>query len=188
MVSFETAPSIYMVSQSDYNKKRQEALRAVLSAAYKNYGKGLASHAFFKVRNEDTGQDLVQDTFMKTWKYLVKGGKIESMKAFLYHVLNNLIIDEYRKRKTVSLDEMTEKGFELADEKPERLFNIFDGKAMVVLIQRLPEKYRKVMRMRFVQDLSLKEMSLITGQSKNSLAVQIHRGLKKLKALYEHRN
>lgn len=32
------------------------------------------------------------------------------MKAFPYHVLNNLIVDEYRKRKTASLDDLLEKG------------------------------------------------------------------------------
>ena len=40
------------------------------------------------------------------------------------------------------------------------------------------------MRMKYVQDLSLEEMSQATGQTKNSLAVNIHRGLKKLKLLY----
>lgn len=39
--------------------------------------------------------------------------------------------------------------------------------------------------MRFVQDLSLTEISLITGQSKNTVAVQVHRGLKKLRTLYD---
>lgn len=42
----------------------------------------------------------------------MKGGKIDAMKAFLYHILNNLIVDEYRKRKTVSLDLLLEKGFD----------------------------------------------------------------------------
>ncbi|MBP9814384.1 RNA polymerase sigma factor SigW, partial [Candidatus Woesebacteria bacterium] len=49
---------------------------------------------------------------------------------------------------------------------------------------KLPPTYRKVMRMRYVQDLSLQEISLITGQSKNTVAVQIHRGTEKMKELY----
>jgi RNA polymerase sigma-70 factor (ECF subfamily) len=132
------------------------------------------------------GEDLVQDTFMKTWSYLVKGGKIDVMKAFLYHVLNNLIVDEYRKKKTFSLDVLLEKGFEPGKDHTERLIDILDSKSAVLLIQQLPERYRKVMRMRHVQDLTLAEMSLITGQSKNTLAVQLHRGLEKLKLLYHH--
>jgi len=116
----------------------------------------------------------------------VKGGKIDTMKAFLYHVLNNLIVDEYRKRKNASLDALVEKGFEPKSRDSGRIFNILDGKAAMLLIQQLPESYRKVMRMKYVQDLSLEEMSLITGQSKNTIAVQLHRGLEKLKALHKN--
>ncbi len=106
------------------------------------------------------------------------------MKAFLYHILNNLIIDEYRKHKTTSLDILIEKGFEPASNDSEHIFNMLDGKAAPLLIQRLPGAYQKVMRMRFVQDLSLQEMSLITGQTRNTITVQVHRGLAKLKLLY----
>ncbi len=160
--------------------------QAALTEAHHDYEKGLNAHAFFKVNDRAMGNDLVQETFTKTWSYLVKGGKIEVMKAFLYHILNNLIVDQYRKHATTSLDVLVEKGFEPSAGHSGRLFDVLDGKAALLLIQRLPEKYQKVMRMRHMQDLSLKEMSLITGQSKNTLAVQLHRGLGKLKALYNH--
>ena len=42
------------------------------------------------------------------------------------------------------------------------------------------------MRLRYAKDLSLKEISLITGQSRNTTAVQVHRGLEKLKFLYNN--
>ncbi|MFA6414867.1 MAG: RNA polymerase sigma factor [Candidatus Paceibacterota bacterium] len=166
-------------------RKETKRRQAVLSTAHSAFSKGLNAHAFFKTHNHATGEDLVQDTFMKTWKYLVKGGKIDVMKAFLYHVLNNLIVDEYRKRKTSSLDVLLEKGYEPGEDTTERLVNKMDGKAALLLIQQLPERYQKVMRMRYIQDLSLAEMSLITGQSKNTIAVQLHRGLEKLKVLYK---
>ena len=164
--------------------KQEIKRRGILTTAHNDYEKGLNSHAFFKVHDHVLSEDLVQDTFLKTWSYLVKGGQIDVMKAFLYHVLNNLIIDEYRKHKTTSLDALIEKGFEPKDNDSERTFNMIDGKAALILIQRLPVTYQKVMRMRFVQDLSLKEISLITGQTKNTIAVQVHRGLARLKVLY----
>ena len=136
------------------------------------------------MNNHATGEDLVQETFIKTWTYLLRGGKIDVMKAFLYHVLNNLIVDEYRKRKTSSLDVLIEKGFEPSTGDSGHFFDTLDGKRALLLIARLPRAYQKIMRMRYVQDLSLKEMALVTGQSKNALAVQAHRGLAKLKLLY----
>lgn len=106
------------------------------------------------------------------------------MKSFLYHVLNNLIIDEYRKRKTLSLDLLLEKGYEPSAGDPKKLFDFLDGKAAMLLINGLPITYQRVMRMRYVQDLTIEEISKLTGQSKNSIAVQAHRGLEKLKLLY----
>jgi RNA polymerase sigma-70 factor (ECF subfamily) len=169
-------------------KKREKKLQKILTVAHHGYEKGLSARAFFKVSNHATSQDLVQETFLKTWSYLVKGGKIIIMKAFLYNTLNNLIVDQYRKHKTTSLDFIVEKGFEpTGDDDFGRLYNLLDGKRALLLIARLPKKYQKVMRMRYVQDLTLKEMSIITGQSKNTIAVQAHRGLEILKLLYKTR-
>ena len=161
-------------------------IKSILTLAHKDYEKGLNARAFFKVNNHAVGQELVQDTFIKTWSYLVKGGKIETMKAFLYHVLNNLIVDQYRKHKTTSLDTIIEKGFEpTCEDDYKRLYDILDGKTACLLIARLPKKYQKVMCMRYMQDLTLKEMSIITGHTKNSMAVQAHRGLEILKSIYK---
>ena len=167
---------------------QENKIRTELSIAHDDFNKALNARAFFKTHNHAISDDLVQDTFIKTWSYLVKGGKIEIMKAFLYHVLNNLIIDQYRKHKTTSLDALAEKGFEPSENSSEKIINILDGKAALLLIAHLPEAYQKAMRMRYAQDLSLEEMSLITGQTKNSIAVQVHRGLIKLKLLYNHQN
>ena len=154
-----------------------------LSDAHYDFQKGLNSHAFFKIHNHALGEDLVQNTFLKTWSYLVKGGKIDVMKAFLYHILNNLIIDEYRKKKNVSLDAMLEKGFEPRGYEQNPV-SALEGKSAILLIRRLPLMYQKIMRMKYVQGLTLEEMSLLTGQTKNSIAVQAHRGLDKLRLLY----
>jgi len=166
------------------NKKETREAQTVLTVAYYDHERGLHALAAYKTPNRTKGKDLVQDTFIKTWAYLVKGGKIDLMRAFLYHILNDLIIDEYRKSKTTSLDILIEKGFEPIAITPERMYDILDGKRAMTLIGKLPIKYRGVMKMKYVQDLSLEEMSHITGQSKNTIAVQTHRGLEKLKLLY----
>lgn len=159
--------------------------KEALTAAHHEYQKGLHSHALNKVHDQFLGQDLVQATFVKTWAYLVRGGKIDVMKSFLYHVLNNLIIDEYRKKKTSSLEVFFEAGYEEpSTENSEQLFNELDGKQALLLIKKLPEKYKKIMHMFYVKDLSLKEISIATNQSKSTVTVQVHRGIEKLKLLY----
>lgn len=171
----------YITTIEKQHKKQQD----ILTLAHHDYEKKLDVYAFFKVHDKTISKDLVQDTFIRTWEYLVKGGKIELMRAFLYHVLNNLIVDEYRKRKNLSLDDLIEKGFEPNSGDPSRLFDILDGKAVIRLIKKLPASYQEVMELRYVHELSLEEISRLTGRTKNALAVHFHRGLKKLKVLYE---
>lgn len=152
---------------------------------YSTYRNSLSAYALAKTNNKTLSEDLVQDTFTKTWKYLVRNGKIVNMRALLYHILKQLIIDEYRKHnKPASLDDLLEKGFEPSKDDYERIFDISDGKKVVQMIRQLPKKYQIVIHMRYVQELPLKEMSLLTNQSLNTVAVQCHRGLEKLKTIY----
>jgi RNA polymerase sigma-70 factor (ECF subfamily) len=167
------------------SRKQTQLNDKELTVALRDFKKDLNSYAYYKLHDSAKGEDLVQDTFTKTWIYLVKGGKIILMRAFLYHVLNNLIVDEYRKQnhKSESLDFLLEKGFEPKDEQSERLINFLDGREMMQHISELPLNYKTIMHMRFSESMSLKDISAIIGQTKNSIAVKIHRGMQKLKVL-----
>lgn len=174
---------LFVISYKDMSPIQITKQREILTMAHHDHEKGLRSRALFKVSDRATCEDLVQDTFMKTWMYMAKGGKIDLMKAFLYHTLNHLIIDEYRKGKTASLDALLGAGLDPSEDQPSLLLNSIDVEMTTLLIDRLPEKYRRILHMKYTQDLSLTEMSAITGQSKNAMAVQVHRGLAKLKTL-----
>jgi len=164
--------------------KKIKKLQTDFTKTYYDFHKKLFLHTRSKIDSFDLCEDLVQQTFLKTWLYLIKGGKIDLMKAFLYHILNNIIVDEYRKHKTTSLDAIMEKGGEPRARDPGSSADYIDGKTAMRLINILPEKYKKIMQMRYIQNLSINEIHIITGQSKNSIAVQAHRGLEKLRLLY----
>jgi len=176
----------------------QQQLRiqqGLLTLAHQDYKTQLKRYSLSKVSNPALAEDLVQDTFLRAWNYLLKGGKVDTMKSFLYQILHRLIIDEYRKgKRTSSLDDLVEKGFEpsvagsSSGDEFNHIMNIIDGKAMMLLIRQLPDRYRKVLTMKFIDNLSLEEISRITGTSKNTIAVQIHRGLVRLKELFDSYN
>ncbi len=168
--------------------KEQIKQRKIITAAHTAYRKTLISHATFKLNDKATGDDLVQNTFKKTWIHVLHGGKINMMKSFLYHILNNLIIDEYRKRKfkTVSLERLHETGFDHEDETSESLLNQIDGRKASLLIVKLPKIYRTVISLRFMKNMPIKEIAHTVHRSKNTVTVQIHRGILQLRKLYHH--
>jgi len=158
-------------------------IRSDISHASFDYRNSLMGLAVYKTHNGELSNDLVQTTFLKALLYLQKGGHIDTMRPFLNHILRNLIIDEYRKRKVTSLDTLLELGLELSFDDYESHINKLDGKKIVRLIDSLPLKYQLVMRMKYIQDLSLTEIAELTHQTKNAVAVQTYRGLQKLKDL-----
>lgn len=166
--------------------QHERQITSDIDTAYQTHESGLHRHSLYRVHNEEMSTDMVQDTFARTWVCLKRGGTIATMKAFLYHTLNCLIIDEYRKRRPVSLEPMIARGFEPGYSDTEQLIDKLDGKRVLLLIQQLPETYGRVLRMRYIQGLSLQEMTDATGIRRSTLAVQIHRGLRRLRALYEH--
>ena len=164
---------------------RMDDLHELFHLSYLEYAPNLTAHANYKLRDHANSEDLVQTTFLKTWLYLRRGGKIHLMRAFLYHVLNDLITDEYRKKKSVSLDQLIQDGYEPSLGDTAKLYDLFDGKQAIALISKLTPTYRNVIKMRYLDNLSLSEMATLTGQTKNAMAVQVHRGLTKMKLLYD---
>lgn len=162
------------------------APKDIFTEAYHSHADSLFRHALFKVSDRELAKDLVQETFTKTWAYIAKSGTVESLKPFLFRTLNNLIIDEYRKRKNSSLDELMDEGFDIGVDNSESLFDTLDGERALALLRKLPQEYQDVIYMRYVEGLSPQEISEILGESKNTLSVRIHRGLKKLEQLLEH--
>ncbi len=151
--------------------------------AYNNHSDALFRYCLFKVGDREVAKDIVQDVFTKTWIYIKDGKEVTNFKPFLYRVLNNAIIDHYRKHKATSLDTLEESGFDKAYEEAISTSNQIDSEKAIALLAKLPEDYKEVLFMKYVQELELSEIAEITGELENTISVRIHRGLKKLKEL-----
>ena len=165
------------MTKSSINKK-------ILTQAYRDFFRPLSFYAVSKVNNAALSDDLVQTTFMKTWVYLQSKGDIDLMRAFLYHTLNGLIIDEYRKHKPLSLDRLIENGFEIGGDGFKKLDDIIDARTVASYVKELPKKYRSVVAMRLIEEMSLQEVSVIAHQSKNTTSAQVHRGVIRLRDFF----
>lgn len=160
--------------------------------AFDEYADALFRHARFRLASRERATDLVQDTFIKAWDYLRDGGEVEHWKSFLYRVLNNLIIDEYRRTKEESLDALMEESPLaenplLASEGRTEIEEHADTKLLMEHIRArlpdLPDSYRTVLTMRYIDGFSPKEISQMLGLSENVVSVRIHRGVTRLREL-----
>lgn len=148
--------------------------------AYEAYSDAIFRHCYFRVFDRERGKDTMQETFVRAWNYMSEGKKVDNMRAFLYRIANNLIVDDIRKKKEVSLDEMQEKGWDPGyDGLPEMQRKVEEGKVFDTL-KRVPKDYREVIVMRYVDGLTPAEIAGILGESANTVSVRLHRGLKQL--------
>lgn len=162
--------------------------------AFDEYNDALFRHAFMRISNREKAVDLVHDTYTKVWAYLKNDYQIDNFRPFLYKVLNNLIIDEYRRRKEFSLDAMlAEEGVDegsfddLQESTVEALAATIDGKKAFLLLEELSDEYKEVLLYRFVDQLGPREISELIEESENVVSVRIHRGLKMLRKMIESR-
>jgi len=153
--------------------------------AFEEYGDALFRHAYIRISDRERAIDLVHDTYTKVWSYLRTGHEIETFRPFLYKVLNNLVIDEYRRRRESSLDAIMEtEGVsegtfdELVEDSVESLAATLDGRRAFELLEALPREYREVVTLRFVDGLGPKEIADLIEETENVVSVRLHRALK----------
>lgn len=130
------------------------------------------------VRNRDLADDVFQEAFMKAIVTIKQGRYVDSGRfcSWITRIAHNLIIDLYRRER----NENTISNEEFADVD---LFNdakLCEGNIEDVLVRdqvfcdvrelmrRLPDNQQEVVRMRYYEDRSFKEIADITGVSINT--------------------
>jgi len=163
----------------------QSDIKKQFLTAYDAYADTLFRHCYFRIYDRELAKDLVQETFCRTWIYLSDGKEVKNIRAFLYRVLHNVIVDEIRRKKPLSLDQLVEEGFSPKNESEPDLEQRLVVKDIFQKLRLLDESYRDIVQMRFIDDLSPKEISAVLGVSENVVSVRIHRGVNKLRQLME---
>lgn len=159
----------------------QEKLEADFLAAYDAHADALFRHVLLRARDRDAATDIVQETYSRAWLYLSQGKTIDYMRAFLYRVANNLIVDQSRRKRSSSLDKLIEEdGFEVKDETLKDPAEIPQAREAAAMLGTLDEIYRTAITMRFIEELTPKEIAQKLGVSENVVSVRIHRGIARL--------
>ncbi|MEK7115173.1 MAG: RNA polymerase sigma factor [Patescibacteria group bacterium] len=150
--------------------------------AYDQHADAIFRFCYFRISDREKAKDLAQETFMKSWKYISEGNKIKELKSFLYRVATNLIIDEYRKNKLFSLNDLMERGAdpETKDLALQNVNVIFD---INKILTKIDQDERDLILMRYIDELSIGEIAKILNQTENNISVKIHRVMAKLKGL-----
>lgn len=151
-------------------------------AVYDAHADALFRFALYSVRDRELAKDLVADTFTKVWGYLAEGNVVENLRAFCYRTLKNLIVDHWRKHGSMSLDALTEAGFDpVGEDGRENVEQSEEYRAARDAIEALPAAFREVIHLRYVEGYSPKEIAELLGISQSLVSVRLFRGSALLK-------
>lgn len=146
---------------------------------------------FFKIGQKDDASDLSSLVFLKTWEHIQKNSIKDSstLRALVYKIARNVIIDHYRNRRPDSLSIDDENNpIDVVDDNinlEESMSIKTDSEKLMSKVMDLKNEYREILIMRFVNELSLDEIADVTGKKKINVRVILHRALKALKDMVE---
>lgn len=135
------------------------------------------NYIFRIIKNEDIANDIFQETFVKAILTIKQGRYTENGRfpAWISRIAHNLIIDHYRQEKSENVQSADIEDVDIFNRKDLCEATIEDviiadqiRDDVKYLIELLPELQREVLKMRYYQNLSFKEIAELTGVSINT--------------------
>ncbi|RKX20982.1 MAG: RNA polymerase subunit sigma [Candidatus Zixiibacteriota bacterium] len=149
-------------------------------------------------KNDKDAEDLVQEAIVKAYRFWDKFEPGSNCRAWLFKIMTNIFINEYRSKSrspvAVNVDEIDDNFLigQLASdvnmEDPEKqLFaKVFDDDVKKA-IENLPDDFRVVIILSFLEGFSYQEIAEIADLQLGTVKSRLHRGRKLLqKELYDY--
>ena len=161
----------------DLVRSAQEGDRAAFAALYRRHTRAIHGILLARVAATDV-DDLVQDVFIQAMERLQTLHDPCAFPAWLAAIARNRAADHWRRRPM--LVELPDKLATPARDRTEAL-------AALAAIRRLPEAYRETLTLRLVEGMTGPEIAACTGLTEGSVRVNLHRGMKELRARLDGR-
>jgi RNA polymerase sigma-70 factor (ECF subfamily) len=157
----------------------------------------LYNYALRMTNNGDDADDLVQETFMKAYRFWDKYEKGTNIRAWLFRIMKNSYINRYRKETkepdTVDYDKIQNYYSSIraesadANDLQEKIFGGLLEDDVAQALETLPEEFRTVVILCDIEGLTYEEIAQFVDSPIGTVRSRIHRGRKMLRTtLFEY--
>ncbi len=149
-------------------------------------------------KENSDAEDLVQETYAKAYRFWDKFEPGSNCRAWLFKIMTNIFINEYRSKSrspvSASIDDIDDSylyghlsGMESAENPEQRLFAKILDQDVRKAIENLPDDFRMVAVLSFLEGFSYEEIAEIADLQLGTVKSRMHRGRKLLqKQLYDY--
>lgn len=187
-------------NDSNLISRYQNGDESALEILINKYNRDLYSYIYYKVMEEELANDIFQDTFMKIIITLKEKRYSDEGKFILWakRIAHNLIIDHFRlkgKKQNISETSFENEEFSIFDfirepsesiEEQMITSQIFED--LHTMISFLPDNQRKVVKLRYFDGLSFKEIAEHTETSINTTLGRMRYALMNLRKIMDEKN
>jgi len=162
---------------------------------YFEFRKSLFWYVRKKVGSDEVAQDITAEVFIKLFenREILKKRDESGLKAWLYTVARNQIIDFYRKKSNnVEIKGIDDDIFDLvvADRTEHLQGLIRDEKYQMIMaaMENLEGPEKEVVTLRFNDELSFKEIAQILQKEEGAVKMTLYRAIEKIKKIINYEN
>jgi RNA polymerase sigma-70 factor, ECF subfamily len=154
----------------------------------------LYNTAYRMTRNSEDAEDLVQETYLKAYRYYDKFEEGTNFKAWLFKIMKNTFINNYRKKQQApalshfadieeSFENQVSEDVARQTKNPEEEFleTVLDEDVQAAL-DKLPPDYRMVVLLADLEGFSYKEIADILEVPVGTVMSRLYRGRRLLEA------
>jgi len=149
------------------------------------------------VKDNDVADDLTQEILIKVVKVLDEGRYTDKGRflPWVLRIAHNRVLDYFRAQKSVKMVSESSAGFDILGSKnfaepsiEDKLVSEQQAEEVRALIEMLPEEQREVVKMRYYEGLSFKEISEHTGVSINTALGRMRYALMNMRQMIKKKN
>ncbi len=181
-----------LIDQFQLYRLRTKRDEDAFGRIYDRYIERIYRFVLLKLPSKEAAQDVTSEAFLRLWQYVQEEKGITNVRALLYRIARNLVVDYYRaSSRTISIEQSVTFSLDVTSyDNEDRLSDqnkgkrLIEAKADLALIvervSRLKEDYRDVLMLRLVDDLSFQDIAIVLDKKPGTVRVIFHRAMKVL--------
>lgn len=186
-----------MLSDQALLEMYQQGDSDALSQLLERHTRRLRDYVRMMVKDNDVADDLTQEVLIKVVKVIDEGRYTDTgrFQPWLLRIAHNRVLDHFRAQKQVKTVSESSAGFDVLGSKKfaepsieDNIISEQQAEEVRSLIEMLPEEQREVVRMRYYEGLSFKEIAEHTGVSINTALGRMRYALINMRQMIKEKN